>query len=225
MGDYENKMAELQKLRAQVSSLTQFVQAKSNNLDQRESLLKQSQSPTMNSHSLESNMSRSLGPMFAPGNLGDLNKILWPYYFSTDIPATPVGPNETFQTGFSITQEASYVWMSFVKAAYLVSGTNWIYLNPNQGTGVGNMAPGLTFTIRDGSSSRQFFNTPIELGIYGNPRFPSKFPISTMLMPNHVMQISFQNQHPTNTYVPFIVAFGYRIRIEDAERFLSLVYA
>jgi hypothetical protein len=193
MSAYDEKMAELQKLRQQVSSLTQFVQAKSNNLSQRESLMKQNYQQTMNSRSLESNLSQTLGPMFAPGNLGDLNKILWPYYFSTEIPTFSIAPNTTFQTGFSVTQEAAFIWMSYTKAVYLETpdggGVQWTYLNPNQGSGVGNFAPGLTFSLRDGSSSRQFMNTPMNMGAYGNPRFPTKFPISMMLMPNQVMQI------------------------------------
>jgi len=229
--DYNSKMAELQKLRSQCSSLTQFVQAKSNQLDQMESRMKQNMQRNVNARSLESNLSQTLGPMFAPGNLGDLNKIIWPYYFSTEIPSFSIGPNETFQTGFSVTQEASFIWMSFTKAVYLETpdgaGVQWTYLNPNQqtGPGVGNFAPGLTFSLRDGSSSRQFMNTPMNMGAYGNPRFPTKFPISMMLMPNQVMQVQFQNSHPENTYVPFLTSFGYRMRIEDSERFLSLVYA
>jgi hypothetical protein len=87
-----------------------------------------------------------------------------------------------------------------------------------------NSCPGLQFGIRDGSSSRQFFNTPMEINHYGNPRFPTKLPRPIMFLPRQNVQIQFTNTHPTNRYLPVITGFGYRMRIEDAQNFLSLVY-
>jgi hypothetical protein len=223
---YEQKMSELQRLRSQVDSLSQIVQSKARNLDMKENQLRQGQISVENARDLEVNMNRNLGPMLAPGNLGDINKIIWPYYFSTELPAEPIGPNETFQTGFSITQEAAFIMMSYTKVVYDATppfDVAWQYLNPNE-DGIDNLAPELTFTFRDGSSSRQFFNSAIEIGHYGNPRFPTKFPRPIMFLPNQSVQVAFVNSHPTREYVPILTAFGYRMRIEDAQNLLSLVY-
>lgn len=219
----QQKMSELQKLRAQVASIANTIQAKERNLNIKEQQIRQGQLPVENAKDLEVNMARNLGPTLSPGNLGDINKIIWPYYFTTEIPDGPIAPNETFQTGFSITQEAAFIMMSFTKVVYDGASTPWSYLDPNT-PGLSNRAPGLSFTIRDGSSSRQFFNSAIEMGHYGNPRFPTKLPRPIMFLPNQIVQIAFTNSHPTREYVPFITAFGYRMRIEDSQRLLSLVY-
>lgn len=236
---YQQKMAELQKLQSQVQGISSIVDSKERSIKLRESQLKQSQiqlngrmgrrgmgddvnNPAAN---LRANIANSAGQMLTPGNIGDINSIIWPFYFPTDRPDAPLAENETFQTGFSVTQEAAFIFMSYVKTVYLVEGEapndTWTYLDPDQAA---ISAPGLTFTLRDGSSSRQLFNTPMDMDTYGNPRFPTKFPRPVMLLPNQVMQIQFTNSHPTNMYVPFITAFGYRMRIDDAQKLLSLVY-
>jgi len=226
---YEEKMAAIQKLRGQVSSMANMVEAKERNLSNKESLLRQGQIPTDNPRDVEKNMMRNLGPMLAPGNLGDINKIIWPFYFTTESPGTPIAPNETFQTGFSVTQEAAFIMMSYTKVVYnagtlAAPAAVWTYADPNTNTLI-NRSPGLVYTLRDGSSARQLFNSAIELGHHGNPRFPTKWPRPIMFLPNQVIQIAFTNTDPQNLYVPFITGFGYRMRVEDAQNFLSLIYA
>jgi hypothetical protein len=222
--DYQTKMNELQALNDQVQGIADIVNSKENSLSIKESQLRQSQMPNNSAQNLQFNMKNDLSPLLTPGNIGDINSVIWPFYFTTDIPSSPVAVNETFQTGFSVTQEAAFIFMSFVKTVYLVEceqpDDSWTYLDPDDQPS----APGLVFSLRDGSSSRQFFNTPIDIDHYGNPRFPTKFPRPVMLLPNQVMQIAFTNNHPTNLYVPFITAFGYRIRIDQAQKLLSLVY-
>jgi hypothetical protein len=222
--DYQTKMRELQALQNQVEGIAAIIDSKANQVAVKESQLKQNMPANNSAQQLDYNMSNALGPLLAPGNIGDINSVIWPFYFSTDLPENPIGNNESFQTGFSVTQEAAFIWMSYTKAIYLVEGEapneSWTYLDPAQQPS----APGLVFTLRDGSSSRQFINTPINMDTYGNPRFPTKLPRPVMLLPNQVMQVAFTNNHPTNVYVPVITAFGYRIRIDQASKLLSLVY-
>lgn len=239
---YQEKMNQLKQLQNQVNGITSIVNSKEKSIKLRESQLKQNQrqlngmrgfrgmgddgSNNNPASNLQANIADSAGSMLTPGNIGDINSVIWPFYFPTDLLDSPLGPNETFQTGFSVTQEAAFIFMSFTKAVYLVEGedpdASWTYLDPDQQN---PSAPGLTFTLRDGSSSRQLFNQPIPIDPYGNPRFPTKFPRPTMLLPNQVMQIQFTNSHPTNVYYPIITAFGYRVRIDQAQNLLSLVYA
>lgn len=219
--DFETKLAELNRLKNQVQSLEQMIDSKAAAVAQRESLLRQGQVPNNSAQNLQFNLRQNLNPLLAPGNIGDINNVIWPFYFTTEIPDESIAANETFQTGFSVTQEAAFIWTSFTKTVYLDDEGSWGYLNPD---GDQPSAPGLTFTLRDGSSSRQLFNTPMNIDLYGNPRFPTKLPRPIMLLPNQVMQIAFVNSNPTNAYVPFITAFGYRVRIEQADKLLSLVY-
>lgn len=222
--DYQTKMRELQAIQNQVNGIAAIVDSKENQISIRESQVRQGQADNNSAQNLQFNMKNDLSPLLTPGNIGDINSVIWPFYFTTDVPDSPIAVNETFQTGFSVTQEAAFIFMSFTKCVYLVDceppDDSWTYLNPADQPST----PGLTFTLRDGSSSRQLFNTPINLDNYGNPRFPTKFPRPVMLLPNQVMQIAFTNSHPTNLYVPFITAFGYRIRIDQAQKLLSLVY-
>lgn len=223
--DFQSKMNELQNLRKQVTCLNDFIESKAKQIEIRESQLKQGQLPNNGPQNLQYNMRNALEPMLTPGNIGDINSVIWPFFFTTDVPDSPLANGETLQTGFSVTHEAAFIMMSFTKVVYLVEGEvpndSWTYLDPDAGQ---PSAPGLTFTLRDGSSSRQLFNTPMLIDNYGHPRYPTKFPRPVMLLPNQVMQIAFTNSHPTNLYVPFISAFGYRIRVEEAQKLLSLVY-
>lgn len=224
---YEQKMQMLSQLQFQTDSLSNIVSSKASSLSQKESLLRQGQLPVNGPQDLERNMSRNLGPTLAPGDLGDINKVIWPFFFSTELPNTAIAPNQTFQTGFSITQEAAFIMMAVTKTAYVqnvVDPDKFTYADPNDPSLGFDSTPGLSFTMRDGSSSRQFFNQPIGLSQYGNPRFPTKLPRPIMFLPNQSIQIAFINSHASNVYLPFITVFGYRMRIEDAQNFLSLVY-
>lgn len=228
---YQNKMRELEAKKKQLQNIASIVNAKERSIKERESLLKQGQRTLGRGmgnapEDLIANIRNAAGMEFSPGNIGDINSVIWPFYFPTEKPLAPIAVNETFETGFSVTQEAAFIFMSFVKTVHQVEdfggpGESWTYLDPDI---PGPSAPGLTFTLRDGSSSRQLFNTPMNVDLYGNPRFPTIYPRPIMLLPNQVMQVAFTNSQPVNEYFPQITAFGYRIRIDQARKLLSLVY-
>lgn len=225
MPTYEEQLAQLNTLQRQTASIQQSINAEANALSVGLSQLRQGQMPNNSAQQLDYNLRGNLSPLLNPGNVGDINNVIWPFYFTTDVPNAMIAPGQSFQTGFSVTQEAAFVFMSFTKSVYIVEGEDpdetVTYLN--QVAGVPS-APGLVFTLRDGSSSRQLYNTPVNMDHFGNPRFPTKFPRPMMLLPNQAMQIQFTNTHGSNIYLPFITAFGYRIRIDRAQDILSLVY-
>lgn len=224
MATYQQMMQELQAKRNQVDSIKAVVDSKAKRVLELENQLRQGVVPNNSPQQLDYNMRNAMGPLLAPGNIGEINNVIWPFYFTTDNPLTEIGPDETFQTGYGVTQEAAFIMMSYTKSVYLVEGEDdnrtYTYLDPNNN----QFAPGLVFTFRDGSSSRQLFNTPMNIDHYGNPFYPTKFPRPMMLLPNQVFQIAFTNTHSTNRYLPFITAFGYRIRVDQAQNLLSLVY-
>jgi hypothetical protein len=238
-----NKLNVLAGLQRQVASRDAFLVAKQEALANKLNLLKRGQMPMAGMGNgasqgggiadpssnppgtpLQANMQRNLPPGMVPGNVGDINRVIWPFYFTTDFGAVP--PNSSFRTGFTITQEAAFIWMSFTKAIYIqddVSG-DMSYIDPDQPGDTG-CAYNLSMTIRDSSSERDFENSPFDTDMVGNPRWPTKYPRPSLFAPNGNVEITFTNSDPALTYVPFVTAFGYRIRIEDARTMLSFVTA
>lgn len=221
---YQAKLKQLEQKRASVKNLIDVVDAKEKNLRMLESQTRQGLVPTENARALELDLTKKLGPL-APGNVGEFNKVIWPFWFSTELPQAGIGAGETFQTSYTVTLEAAFIMMSMVKVVYQTNVVPWNYLDPNQ-DGLVGMAPGLSFTMRDSSSQRQFFGREATLvGNVGNPRFPTKFPRPMMLLPNQMMEINFINNHASNEYAPVMTFFGYRLRAENVDQYLSLIHA
>jgi len=214
------KMQMLQSLRKQVNDLNHYVASAEAQLTQKESAIRQGMSRAETPQQLERNLAKIFGPM-APGNVGDINKVVWPYMFTTAKPESSIGFQQTFQTSLSITQEAAFIMTSFTKAIYRDDGAAWTYLDPNI---AGGEARNLSFTISDRSSSRQFYNFPMQASMYGNPRFPTVLPKPMMFLPNQQIQVQFTNTHPDVSYIPTLTVMGVRCRIEDAQNILSLIY-
>lgn len=171
------------------------------------------------------NKMASLPAALRPGNVGAINRVIWPFWFtSSAIELEPVnGAGQAFTT---ITQEACFVWMAYSKTVYKRGGTSpnltYTYID-SLNEELAGQTDGLSFTIRDSSSTRTFHNRPMELDQVGGGEFPSVLPTPIMFLPNSTIEFTFQNNHPTDAFVPFITMFGYRIRIDDAQNLLSLV--
>jgi len=135
-----------------------------------------------------------------------------------------VPPGVNTPTSYTITQEACFVWMSFVKVVYAVDGVgNLTYIDPNQ-AGAAGQAYNLSFTIFDTQSQRNYQNVPTDVNTVGLPRWPTKFPRAMLFLPNSNIQISWTNADPANTYAPYLLALGYRMRVQDAQNILSLIH-
>ncbi len=232
-----DKIRQIQRLQNQVAQRSAFLDAREQRIGQREQMLGGGRSSPGGNGQMGRNIGgrgqMGMDPSQAsqnpnlcnlvPGNVGSLNNVIWPFFFSTDF--ITLVPNTAIKSGFTITQEASFVWMSYTKQVYQFDGVNaYTYIDPDQ-PGATGIAPNLSFTIRDSQSGRDFENFPIDLDIVGHPRFPTIYPRPAMFLPNSNVEISFQNSDPAITYVAFLTAFGYRVRIEDAQNILSLVYA
>lgn len=164
-----------------------------------------------------------MNSQYAPGNVGDLSNVLWPFYFT--FPASELAPGTTTQTTITITREAPFILMSFTKAIFLktsVMPPEYTYIDPDDESS-GGSAPGLTFTLMDSVSKRQFTDRPIEIDHVGHPRFPLVLPTPQFILPNGNMQILWANANNADTYVPWMTAFGYRIRYQEAQEILSTV--
>lgn len=223
MSTVDNQIvAEMRRLEQQVLKQEAYLKAKEQVLKEMESRINQGLSKNNSAQNLQSNVARNMGNFLVPGNVGDINKVVWPFWFTT--PAVTVGPGQNVTTQFSVTQEAGFSWMSYVKCVYdLDTLTNDItYIDPAE-PAIGE-ASMLYYSIRDAQSSREFFNKPQALDAVGAPQFPSTLPTPLFFLPNSTIEVSFYNSHPTNNYIPFLVMFGYRIRVEGAKTMLGTVY-
>lgn len=178
--------------------------------------------PTQQSASgLKETLDRALPATLRPGNVGSINRVIWPFWFTFSAPE--LAPNSSSQGFVTITQEAAFVMMSYSKAIYKkTAGPVYTYVDPNDYTSAGSV-DGLKFTLKDAQSTRTFHNSPLEIDTVGVPEFPSVLPTPILFLPNSTIEITYQNDNASDTYVPFVTLFGYRVRIEDAQRILSTV--
>jgi hypothetical protein len=224
-----NKINQINRLQQQIAQRSNYLDARERNIRSREQML--GRNPGGGGRSGPNQMGVDPSQMqsnpnlcnLIPGNVGSINNVIWPFFFSTDF--ITLVPNTAIKTGFSVTQEAAFVMMSYTKQVYTFDGVNtYTYIDPDQ-PGATGIAPNLSFTIRDSQSGRDFENFPIDLDTVGNPGYPTIFPRPSMFLPNSNVEISFQNSDPAANYVAFLTVFGYRCRIQDAENILSLVFA
>lgn len=158
----------------------------------------------------------------APGNVGDINRVIWPFWFTTQM--VQIGPNSQVPSGFSVTQEASFVALSYTKSVFVrttVPAINYQYLDPEAPAGAGQ-ATGLSFTLTDNTSTRQFIDKSLDTDQVGAPRFPTALPAPLLILPRSNISVNYINSNTVNTFVCFFTFFGYRIRIEDAYEIRSL---
>lgn len=216
--------AERQALKEEVDKIRQYVEQKAALVQAKEKRNQESLVGKGSIEAMEMKLKGNLPSYLAPGNVGDINKVIWPFHFVTENPG-PIAPQTNVRTQYSVTQEAAFVVTHYTKAVFSFDPqTEAIsYIDPNDYNAPG-IAPNLGFTVRDAQSSRNFFNGSVDLDNYGNPRWPTKIPSPFLVIPNGVMEINFFNDDLVNYYIPRITFFGYRIRVENAEAMLSTIY-
>jgi hypothetical protein len=194
------------------------------NIRMRQEMMRQQNArPINNARDLNNHM-KSLPPSMRPGNVGAINDVIWPFWFTGTAPE--MAPNTSATSFTTITQEAAFVMMAYTKAVYLRSGAPGSYVYTfvdSLDESAAGQADGLSFTIKDSGSTRTFHNKPLEIDQVGGGEFPSVLPTPIMFLPNSNIEIAYQNNHAANTYVPFITFFGYRVRVDEAQKLLSTV--
>lgn len=165
-------------------------------------------------------------PSLAGGNIRDINKIIWPFFFGTKKVIVP--PGETVNSFTSITQEAAFNWAVAVRSVFerrpnpaQPDGFDYIYIDPKDWQD--GYVPGLSYVITDAQSDRSFQFDPTPIDHMGFAEEPTRLETPMLVSANNVLEVKFFNEHPTKTYIPFISLYGFRIRMEDADEILGLV--
>jgi len=153
---------------------------------------------------------------FAPGNVGDINDVIWPFWFTFD--SRDIAANQSFQSSVTITQEAAFIWRYSMVSVYEpgLDGAAVLASGPS--------IPNALFKLlRDPQSTRIFHDLPETISGY-DPNFPYFLAAPMLLMPNSAMQLNLSYEGGlANSYRPIHSIFGYRIRIPGAENIASLV--
>ncbi len=186
-------------------------------------LSKQAQVGNESPRSLEHNLKRILPAHLYPGNVGKLDAVAWPFYYSVnfDFGTNPTLSNTTRAVqGFQVTQEA----------AFLLLGITFNF--QDQQSEAGFLGP-YTLEIRDRQSSRQLNDEPIPIQTMGTNSVPTKLPTPFLVMPNANVDLIVSTWLTAadgnlvtvgESALQFSLS-GLRIRIDKARNVLSTVFS
>lgn len=209
MIDYQEQMNEIKNERRQLRKIER--RFRRNFLEEK----------PMVENTLRAKLASVLPAYMIPGNVGDIDKVTWPYWFPVtfDFGANPTWTSATRQVqSFQVTQEAGFLLMALGRKVW-------------DSTNAGNLAP-LQVEIRDRQSSRQFNDRPIPIQNIGLRHQPTIFSTSLFIMPNAFIDFTMTSFVAAGENMPTIsaaskheiVCFGYRIRAEKLSNVLSTIY-
>lgn len=215
----------LNQIEAEISKLTNLKR----NLRQREQDIKArekymsdpSQFQFNSVKQLKSDLGSALAPHMMPVNVGALNEVAWPFYFQASV---DFGVNPTFSSNnhmkgfFQVDQEAAFLLMS-ISVMYDVDSTN---------ASACRKAP-LQVDFIDRQSSRRFNSEPVPIQMIGDNSTPLILPTPMLIMPNAVLDLDVSGinttpQAKTGSGLIQFSFFGYRTRIENANKVLSTIF-
>jgi hypothetical protein len=216
----------VQNLRQEVAKIQAQNARKQAEIAASNSLVNPSIGPVDGPKDVHKNLGNILPDYLVPGNLGDVNKVVWPFWFTNQTPELPAASTSASQSKgtVTITQEAAFIVTDILRSVFVhdLQANTYTYVDPNQPGQVG-LAPGLSMILVDGQSRRQFMSKPIQFDHMGFARFPFELPTAQMFLPNSIIETQLFNSNTQVAYVPWITFIGVRCRIEDAQRILSLV--
>jgi hypothetical protein len=168
--------------------------------------------------SLKSHLQQILPPGMVPGNVGQINEVMWPFFsvITIDFGTNPTyGPSTRQAQSFQVTQEACLLISKISRKSFAYSTA-------------GELAP-LQLTIRDRQSSRQLNDRSFPLQMIGKKSRPCVLPTPYIVMPNGFFEVEVTswltaNQVTVGNGKHQFIFEGYRIRIEDQDKVLSTIF-
>jgi len=152
-----------------------------------------------------------------PSNVGGINEVSWPFYEQVDFDfgANPTVTPATRQTqSFQVSQEAALLLMGISRSYDAV-------------TTAGNAGPWL-IDFRDRQSARQFNDKPVPIQVFGTKGNISPLPTPMLIMPNAFFEVTMSTYATSQVLVGSshhqFSFFGYRIRVEDADKVMSTIF-
>ena len=108
-------------LQLQVAQMQAANQVKRQQMDVREAALRQGTVPVSGPQDVLTNMRNILPDYLVPGNLGDVNKVIWPFWFTNQTPELPAakgGVMSQATASVTITQEAAFIVTAYMKSVF-----------------------------------------------------------------------------------------------------------
>lgn len=176
-------------------------------------------------NTLSNSMNQFLPQNLVPKNVGHIDKVAWPFYYTVDfdLSLTPDWPNLTSSTrltsSFQVSQEAAFLMMGLIRHADDYSDS-------------GDLGP-LAIELRDRQSSRFFNDSPIPIQMIGQRGYVTYLAQPMLILPNAFFEITLtttiddgvvQNTQPGANGKNTFTMYGYRTRVEDAHNVLSSIY-
>lgn len=168
-------------------------------------------------------MSNRVPDLLTAGSMSDVNKIIWPFTFSTGFMRTNTTKTSE-QKVLRITQEAGFVALKIIKTVYEridLGGGNYAYNLVNFRNG--ERVEDLRISWVDTASDRSFQQKPMSLNHLGDAFFPTKLHSRPFIMPSSSILFQLDAGANTKDYFTNISLIGYRIRVEDAKGLFTLV--
>lgn len=169
---------------------------------------------------LEANFQGFLPSHLVPGNVGPINAVVWPFWEQMDF---DFGVDPTISTNlrqtqsFQVSQEAAFMIMAISRDSREVNLA-------------GSLGP-WQIVMKDAQSSRQLNDKPLAFQEIGFKSNPTVLPTPYFLFPNARFEVEMSGfNDPALSFIALGMAshqlsfFGYRVRVEDAQRVLSTIY-
>ena len=185
-----------------------------------EALYKKVQSEKTNLTDLERAASQKM-PTMVDGGLRDVNKVIWPFMFSTGFLKT--SPTIQFaEKNITVTQEAAFVATKIIKNVFIMTEPN-LYEWVDTEDVTQKLIKGLSYSLSDPQSGRNFHRSPVNVEHIGNALYPTKMLARPLILPNSSLNVKIYQENEVDTYFTNFTIQGFRIRIEDAQELLGLV--
>lgn len=156
-----------------------------------------------------------------PAGVADLHKIISPYIYTFQ--AIELAPGQTDRSTIIISNEAPFVLQGMMRAVFLKTLAGPVYINPeDRNIAFANSSPGLSFTITDEGSTKPFMKDPIPIDAVAAPHFPFVYPYGHLFLAKTAVTVTYTNEHPTNTYIPFMTFIGAKLFIDPKGNLGSL---
>ena len=218
----------LNQIQAEIQHLTNIrrqLRNREKSLDARlQNIPQPSQFQFNNIKQFRANMGEFLPQYMMPVNVGGINEIAWPFFFQIPFDATLILPNlsqtSILKGSFQIDQEAAFVLMSITRSHDTDAAGNSATLD----------AP-IQVDLIDRQSSRRFQTGPVPIQQFGFNSNPAILPTGMLLYPNAFLDVNVtgvplvpQDWSQAGSPTFALSFFGYRTRIENADKVLSTIF-
>ena len=168
-------------------------------------------------------LAANLNESMMPVKIGGIDEVMWPYYFQAqiDFGTDPLcARNIIAETFFQVDEEACFLMM----------GISREHNTDADGLSATWKAP-LVVEIEDRQSTRKFNAGPIPLQSFGENSLISVWPTPMLILNSAVMDVKVYGIPPSSDHQQLsgngeiqFSFFGYRTRIQIAQKILSMFY-